>query len=76
MILSGVYARVLWVSEAQMEELRIYTHQCYKMTPRKSPITILEHPQCHVLADMCKGRSELLFKTRDETPLTGDRGAR
>ena len=56
MIVNGAYARVLWVSEAQMEELYIYIHQCYKIASRNATLTILEHPQCHVLADMCKGR--------------------
>ena len=76
MVLNGVYVRVLWISEAQMEELYIFIHQCYKVASSRTRLTILEHPQCHVLADMCKGRSELYFASRDEIPLMGDRGAR
>ena len=32
---AGVYVRVLWVSPAQMEELFIFIHQCYKVASRK-----------------------------------------
>ena len=40
MIVNGVYVRVLWVSEAQMEELHIYIHQSYKIASRNATLTI------------------------------------
>ena len=42
MIVNDVYVRVLWVSEAQLEELYVYIHQRYKIAFRNTKLTILE----------------------------------
>ena len=34
--LNGVYVRVLWVSNEQLEELMIYIHQAYKIHTSKT----------------------------------------
>ena len=72
MILNGVYVRVPWVSEAQME-FDIYIHQCYNIASPRTPLMILEHPQCHFLADVCKGRSELFLQAWSKLPFSSDK---
>ena len=66
MFINGVYVRVLWVSQHQMEELYIYSFQCYKeaTNPRhgKNLPNITETIQCHYLGNIARGSTKFFYK--------------
>jgi len=71
MITNGVYVRILWVSVSQMEELFIYAHSCYKakncyLSKQGKSLAMTDHPQCHLLADLCCGQSYSYIKQAED----------
>ena len=76
MITRGLYVRVLWLSQEQMEELYLYAYQFYKIASRrdKGGTAITEHPQCHHLADLCSGFVTPQFVEDSQRPAYGGKG--
>ena len=72
MIVNGVYVRVLWVSQPQLEEIYLYAYSCYlsyhKNRKPSDKLTIMQFPTVHRLSEMCRGRSPVFFQEKRNRP--------
>ena len=75
MIISGVYVRVVWISQAQLEETWLYILGCWlSKHNNKKPKRdnqhhhILDFPTCHTLSEVCRGRSPVYLQDKNNRP--------
>ena len=80
MIINGVYVRVIWISEADLEELWLYIYHCFRIKNhrenRDQARHILEHPTCHLLSEVCRGRSPVYLQDKNNRGRTPDQHCR